>query len=67
MNVIVNGEHVEIPKNVATVSNLLQHFELDQKVVIVEWNATILEKADHQETRVSDGDRIEIVHFVGGG
>lgn len=67
MNIIINGEQVEIPASIDDVSKLLGHFDLDQKVVIVEWNQTILEKGSHQDTRLSDGDRIEIVHFVGGG
>lgn len=67
MTVIINGERIEIPSTVKTVSGLLKHFSLDQKVVIVEQNEMILEKTKHQETRLSDGDKIELVHFVGGG
>lgn len=67
MYLVINGDKVEVPNSVETVSNLLQHFELLQKVVIVEWNGTILEKASHQETKLCDGDKIELVHFVGGG
>ncbi|MBE4906796.1 thiamine biosynthesis protein ThiS [Bacillus luteolus] len=67
MKLIINGDRVEVPESVQDVSMLLSHFSLDQKVVIVEWNSSILEKGSHQETRLSDGDRIEIVHFVGGG
>jgi len=67
MKLVVNGEKVEIPHTVDRVHTLLQHFNLDQKVVIVELNDEILEKGSHQETRVCDGDKIEIVHFVGGG
>lgn len=64
---IINGDQIEVPGRIDDVSKLLTHFDLDQKVVIVEWNQTILEKGIHQDTRLSDGDRIEIVHFVGGG
>ncbi|WP_018665082.1 sulfur carrier protein ThiS [Heyndrickxia acidiproducens] len=67
MELIINGEKTVIPSNIGTVSELLQHFQLDQKVVIVEVNHDILEKRNHQETHLSDGDRVEIVHFVGGG
>lgn len=63
----VNGDQVEVPNTVKTVAGLLQHFELHQKVVIVEKNAEILEKAEHAETSISDKDKIELVHFVGGG
>ncbi len=67
MELVVNGDKLDVPNNVDTVLNLIQHLKLDQKVVIIEWNQTILEKESHQETRLSDGDKIEIVHFVGGG
>lgn len=58
---------MEVPNTVETVSGLLQHFELNQKVIIVEKNAEILEKEKHPETPISHGDKIELVHFVGGG
>lgn len=67
MTLIINGDRVTVPGTVATVSELLKHFSMEQKVVIVELNERILEKLEHQETRLSDGDKIEIVHFVGGG
>jgi len=67
VTLLINGDRVEVPGMVATVSELLKHFGMEQKVVIVELNERILEKAEHQETRLSDGDKIEIVHFVGGG
>lgn len=67
MHLRINGETVEVPDSVHTVSELLQHFGLDRKVVIVERNEEILQKEEHPEAKVADGDRIEIVHFVGGG
>ncbi|QBP40303.1 sulfur carrier protein ThiS [Paenisporosarcina antarctica] len=67
MELVINGNKIEVPNTVETVANLLQHFELQQKVVIVEWNEMILEKTSHQETELSDGDKVELVHFVGGG
>ncbi|MCP2034553.1 sulfur carrier protein [Planomicrobium sp. HSC-17F08] len=67
MKLTINGELLEIPDTVETVSGLLEHFQLDKKVVIVERNADILEKSEHTGTQISDGDKIELVHFVGGG
>jgi sulfur carrier protein len=67
MNLQINGDQVTVPGTVQNVADLLQNFGLQNKVVIVEINQTILEKSAHAETRLSDGDRIEIVHFVGGG
>ena len=67
MELLINGDKLKLPNEIRTVSDLLEHFKLNQKVVIVEVNGSILEKGDHQESRLSDGDKIEIVHFVGGG
>jgi sulfur carrier protein len=67
MNLMINGERVEVPETVGTIAALLKHFDLQEKVVIVEKNAEILEKTAHTESTVSQGDRIELVHFVGGG
>ncbi|MGF7048650.1 sulfur carrier protein [Paenibacillus sp. DS2015] len=68
MKLQINGEQVEVPDTqVTTITELLTHFRLDHKVVIVECNQQILEKSSHSETSLADGDRIEIVHFVGGG
>ncbi|OAB43760.1 sulfur carrier protein ThiS [Paenibacillus glacialis] len=67
MKIEINGEQVEIPSNCTTITDLLVHFGLETKIVIIEWNKQILEKSNHDKTGISDGDRIEIVHFVGGG
>ncbi|MBG9549009.1 sulfur carrier protein ThiS [Cytobacillus firmus] len=67
MNVFINGDAMVLPETINSVSLLLEHFNLEQKVVIVELNQHILDKSMHAETMLTDGDRIEIVHFVGGG
>ncbi|MBM7652300.1 sulfur carrier protein ThiS [Neobacillus cucumis] len=67
MNVLLNGESIQLPDTIVLVSDLLQHYEIHEKQVVVEVNGDILTSANHQSTRLSDKDRIEIVHFVGGG
>ncbi|NLP49670.1 sulfur carrier protein ThiS [Bacillus sp. RO1] len=67
MKLIINGDAMEIPESVKTVSELLEHFQLDQKVVIVEKNKEILQKEQHVVVSVQNGDQLELVHFVGGG
>jgi sulfur carrier protein len=67
MELMINGDRVQVPDSVRVVADLLAHFGLEKKVVIVEINQTILEKTAHAATPVQDGDRIEMVHFVGGG
>lgn len=65
MQIIVNGE----PATITTMSVLhyLESLSIDPQRVAVELNLDILPKADYGATFLKDGDRLEIVHFVGGG
>ena len=67
MRLILNGELIQLPEHVVFISDVLKHYEIHNRVVIVEVNGEIINKVEHQSTRLSDKDRIEIVHFVGGG
>ncbi|MFA9558572.1 sulfur carrier protein ThiS [Evansella sp. AB-rgal1] len=67
MEVQVNGKKSELPVSVKTITDLLVHFELDKQVVIVELNESIIDKQVHEKTEIQDGDKIELVRFVGGG
>jgi sulfur carrier protein len=67
MNLTINGELVEVANTVNNVTDLLGYFNMKDKVVIVEKNGLIIERTAHNDTLLSDGDKIEIVHFVGGG
>lgn len=66
MRLIVNGEPLEF-KDGATVVALLGSLDLDPRRLGVERNREIVPKSLYAETRLADGDAIEIVHFVGGG
>jgi sulfur carrier protein len=67
MLVQLNGKHVELADEVNTVRALLASYQLQEKIVVVERNGEIVDRARYETTPVADGDRIEIVHFVGGG
>jgi thiamine biosynthesis protein ThiS len=49
------------------VEGLLETLGLDGRTVVVELNRDILRRTDHADTGLEAGDRVEIVHFVGGG
>ena len=66
MNLFVNGEPATAPDDV-TIAAFLERLGMPQKGVAVERNREIVPKSAHAATRLSDGDRIEIVQFVGGG
>ena len=67
MKLIINGEAIQTDEKIETVQQLLEWHQLHQRVVIVELNETILQKEEHTSTTLKDGDRIELVSFVGGG
>lgn len=66
LEIQVNGETQRLPAP-ATVADLLRHLSLDPRTVVVELNRRIIRRPQLQETALSDGDAIELVHFVGGG
>ena len=66
MNLFVNGEATETPDSV-TVAAFLERLGLPQKGVAVERNREIVAKSAYGSTILAEGDRIEIVQFVGGG
>jgi thiamine biosynthesis protein ThiS len=65
MKLTVNGELQET--GCLTVNELLASLGIDPRQVAVELNLEILPKDMYQTMNLNDGDRIEIVHFVGGG
>jgi thiamine biosynthesis protein ThiS len=66
MRLLVNGEERAVePKT--TVKQLLASLGLADTLVAVERNEEIVPRAQHESTALADGDRVEVVHFVGGG
>lgn len=66
MKIVINGDQMEITGQ-CTVSELLEQLKLPAERVAVEVNMEIIPKIIHKAHLISDGDKIEIVHFVGGG
>jgi sulfur carrier protein len=66
MRIVVNGESREV-SNDATILALLESLGLQSDRVAVEVNAQVIRRARHGEQRLSAGDQVEIVTFVGGG
>jgi thiamine biosynthesis protein ThiS len=66
MFITVNGAARELAMG-TTVSQLLESLKVVPERVVVEVNLTILKRAQHAGTVLKEGDRVEIVHFVGGG
>jgi thiamine biosynthesis protein ThiS len=66
MQVRVNGEAIELPAG-CTVAALLERIHLQAARVAVERNQDIVPRAEWAASALNEGDRIEIVSFVGGG
>ena len=65
MRIQVNGDTREVAAR--TVLGLVQELGFDVRKVAVERNLAIVPKSLHAETPLEEGDRIELVQFVGGG
>lgn len=66
MRIMINGESRELAAGL-TVAALLTHLGIDTRKVAVERNLEIVPKSTFATTEVRDGDRLEVVHFIGGG
>ena len=66
VSIVLNGES-RVVRTGLTVADLLRDLELHAGLVVVEFNREILAREVLHATPVEDGDRIELVHFVGGG
>ena len=67
MFINVNGKKIDLPHEVNTLQHLLQHYQLENRIVVVELNKDIIDKTHYSTTKLQEKDSIEIVHFVGGG
>jgi len=66
MTLTINGEDRSF-KGLTTIASLVIALGLDVRKVAVERNLEIVPRSTYAATPVADGDRIEIVAFVGGG
>ena len=62
----VNGKFVNIDKNQA-LSKFLKKLKIPLKKVAIELNQEIIDKKNIGKIKIEQNDRIEIVHFIGGG
>lgn len=66
MKIVVNGESKDLPREMA-LRDLLEFLSLPTERIAVELNKEVVPRRSWQEVSVRDEDRLEIVHFVGGG
>jgi thiamine biosynthesis protein ThiS len=66
MRLVINGEEKDLPE-LPTLAALVEHLGLKADRLAVELNRNIVPRASWDSTNLTAGDRLEIVHFVGGG
>ena len=66
MRVYVNGESREL-SGTPSLAELITQLDLPAARIAVELNREVVRRADWSSTMLKEDDRIEIVHFVGGG
>lgn len=66
MKITVNGEERDFPADLS-VEALIGELSLKPERLAIEVNSRIVRRASWPSTTLADGDRVEIVHFVGGG
>ena len=66
MKIVLNGEDFEIAESLS-LSSLLEQLEIDTRRVAVEHNLIVVKREQQDTVTVCEGDRIEVVNFVGGG
>ena len=66
MQIILNGEPYQLEQPLS-ITDLLRQLAIDERRVAIEYNLCILKRLAFPQTIVAEGDRLEIVNFVGGG
>lgn len=67
MLLMINGKSTEVTDDNRTLADLITLPEWSGRLMIIERNGEIVSKENYKYTILSEGDRIELVHFVGGG
>lgn len=66
MQIVVNGETKNVESEL-NLSELLKKLDLPTTRIAVELNKEVVRKKDWETVKLADRDKIEIIHFVGGG
>lgn len=66
MQVLLNGEN-KLLDHPLTLSELIEQLQLTPSRIAIELNHVVVRRAEWSNTTINEGDKIEVVHFVGGG
>ena len=62
----LNGKKISVKSNFS-IQDLLKKYKLSNKKIAVEYNGIIIPKIKYKKKYLKNDDKIEIVHFIGGG
>ena len=62
----LNGKKIIIKSNYS-LFDLLKKYKLNNKKIAIEHNGTIIQKVNYKKKYLKNNDKVEIVHFIGGG
>ena len=66
MRIVLNGESRDVPE-ACSIATLLSDLQIRSHQVAVEVNLTIVDRRAFEGTALRDGDRVEVIGFIGGG
>ena len=66
MTILLNGERADT-RGAETIAQLVEHYQLPQKSILVEHNGLALRRHEWAERLLAEGDRVEFVRMVAGG
>ena len=66
MTITVNGKPMELPEGLS-IDDLLSRLKIRRQFTAVALNREVTQRARYAETKLQDGDKLEIVHPMGGG
>jgi sulfur carrier protein len=67
MKLVVNGTDVDVSDGINVSQLLVERKVKMPDMVSVELNETVLQRAEFETTRLREGDRVELLYFMGGG
>jgi len=67
MTITVNGDSRHLPSAPMTITMLLENMGIAHLPLAIARNSEVVPRSEHASTTLADGDKIEIVHAVGGG
>lgn len=67
MKLKINGDVVQVPDSLKSVTELLEYLKLNNQIIIAEVNEEIIQNENQNNAQIKENDKIELVRFVGGG